>query len=187
MTVCFGSLKLAACDQLAGRRATPARSRRSLPRRRGPGSRPSRRRRPAPPAASPARESGPAAARRRSSARRRRRARCTRRASGRRRPPARRASRRARRDSRRSPAVSIAGCVFVVRSSCSFGPSWISARDVVAERRRRLVERLRAPPGGRPRRRACRRIASPGRGRRTRTASWRSAAQLSSRAAPRPR
>ena len=85
------------------------------------------------------------------------------------------------------PAVSITGWVLVVRSSCSFGPSRISARDVLAERRRRLGERLRARPGGRPRRRACRPPASPGPGKtnaNVRHRDRRRCAQKSSSTAP---
>jgi hypothetical protein len=66
--------------------------------------------------------------------------------------------------------------------------SWISAGDVLAERRRGLLAACRARPGDRPRRRACRRPASPGRERRTqRSSAHVSRLWLRSRAAPRPR
>ena len=61
------------------------------------------------------------------------------------------------------------------------------AADVVAERGRGLVERLPHRRRGRPRRRACRPTASPGRERRMRTESCRDERALRSRAAPRPR
>ena len=154
-------------DDLAAVGRGAWRSLRAPRRRPGRGSPPSRRRRPAPPPASPGRESAPAAARRPASARRRRPARvyspseCPATAAG-----SRAAFGAARRGSRRCRRVSITGWVLVVRSSCSFGPSWISAADVLAERGRGLVAASRAPPGGRPRRRACRPPASPGRERR---------------------
>ena len=107
----------------------------SLPRRPGRGSRPWRRCRPAPPPASPARGSAPAAAasRQRQRAGGDQRGVLAQRVAGHA-PPARRRLRRARRGRRRRrrPA-SPAGCWWSA-SSASFGPSRISAADVLAER-----------------------------------------------------
>ena len=94
-------------------------------------------------------------------------------------------SRRARRGSRRSPAVSITGWVFVVRSSCSFGPSRIrrptsrsSAADGLVER---LPHRRVVAPGVEH---ADRLRALAGKDESERSHSKR---EPSSRAAPRPR